>query len=310
MGSPTPIVTLTLNPAIDGFCEAETVRPIHKIRTRGGEYHPGGGGVNVARVIHGLGGSVLAIYLSGGATGTVLDALIADIGLPSRRIGIVDHTRLNEVVLETSSGLEFRFVAEGPQVSANEWQACHQTLMRTPCDWLVLSGSLPPGLQDDAYATLIADAGARGTRCALDTSGQALSCAVERGGIDLLKPSLGEFETLVGRKLPDIETIGREARALASSGRAALVAVTLGRDGAILANAREAMQHRAPPVIGRSAVGAGDSFLAGMVSALSQGRSEDEAFRMGMAAGAAAVLRHGPYLCDPADVARLFAEIN
>ncbi len=304
-----PILTLTPNPAIDGFCEAEAVRPIHKIRTRKEEFHPGGGGINAARVIRELGGHALAIYLSGGATGPVLDSLVASIDLPHRTIPIADHTRISQVVLETSNGQEYRFVPEGPHVTQAEWESCEAAIMETPCDWMILSGSLPPGIRASAYADLIGKLHSRGTRCVLDTSGEALKLAVDRGGLALVKPSQGEFESLVGRKLPDVDSIGREAVALAAAGKADLIAVTLGRDGALLADATGVLQHKAPPVVGRSAVGAGDSFVGAMVLALSQGRTRDDAFRLAMAAGAAAVLRHGPYLCDPVDVHRLYDQI-
>lgn len=80
------IVTLTLNPAIDGAEEAEQVRPIRKIRTWAERYDPGGGGINAARVIEELGGSALAIYLSGGVTGPILDELVQASGIESWRI--------------------------------------------------------------------------------------------------------------------------------------------------------------------------------------------------------------------------------
>ena len=109
------IVTLTLNPAIDGAAEAEQIRPIHKIRTWAERYDPGGGGINVARVVQELGGSALAVYLSGGATGPILDALVQAAGIESRPIPIAGHTRVSHTVHEKSTGLEFRFVPEGPR---------------------------------------------------------------------------------------------------------------------------------------------------------------------------------------------------
>ena len=110
------IVTLTPNPPIDGASEADAVRPIHKIRTSNERYDPGGGGVNVTRVLQELGGETLAIYLAGGATGAVLDDLLDHRGLTRRRIPIEDHTRISHVVFERSSGLEYRFVPDGPEV--------------------------------------------------------------------------------------------------------------------------------------------------------------------------------------------------
>src|SRR5687768_6820594 len=108
----TPIVTLTLNPSVDGGAVAEVVQPIRKIRTSNERYDPGGGGINVARVVQELGGTAFAVYLSGGATGPVLDDLLVTARIPSRRIAIGGHTRISHVVYERSSGLEYRFVPE------------------------------------------------------------------------------------------------------------------------------------------------------------------------------------------------------
>src|SRR3546814_20373475 len=119
-----PIVTLSLNPAIDGAAEAETVRPIHKVRTWSERYDPGGGGINAARVVQELGGAASAIYLSGGTTGPVLDELVRSSGIESVRIPIADPTRVSHTVHERSSGLEFRFVPEGTAVAHGEWRAC------------------------------------------------------------------------------------------------------------------------------------------------------------------------------------------
>src|SRR3546814_385966 len=108
-----PIVTLTLNPAIDGAAEAERVRPIRKVRTWNERHDPGGGGINAARVVQELGGAASAIYLSGGTTGPVLDELVRSSGIESVRIPIADPTRVSHTVHERSSGLAFRFVPAG-----------------------------------------------------------------------------------------------------------------------------------------------------------------------------------------------------
>ena len=179
-----PIVTLTLNPAIDAACEAEVVRPIHKIRTTNEEFCPGGGGINVARTVRDLGGDALALYLAGGATGRVLDELAAAIGLSCRPIAIGGHTRISHVVYERSSGLEYRFVPEGPFVTEDEWRTCLAEVAGITCDYFVASGSLPRGLPADAYAQ-VADRLPRDTKFVLDTSGAALAHALDRGGLFL-----------------------------------------------------------------------------------------------------------------------------
>jgi 6-phosphofructokinase 2 len=303
-----PIVTLTLNPAIDGAAEAEIVRPIRKVRTSNERYGPGGGGINVARVVRELGGAALAVYLSGGVTGPVLDELLATAGIPRRRIPIADHTRIGQVVYERSSGLEFRFVPEGPAVLAQEWAACLEALEEVDCAFLVASGSLPRGVPDTFYLKVADIAARKGAMFVLDTSGAALRETLDRG-VHLVKPSLGELESLVQRKLPGPSDQEDAARALIQSGAARLVALTLGRDGALLASERGILRLKPPVVEAKSAVGAGDSFVAAMTLGLAQGRSPEEAFVYGMAAGAASVLHSGTALCTRADVDRIYADM-
>jgi 6-phosphofructokinase 2 len=300
------IVTLTLNPAIDGACEADAVHPTRKIRTRNDRYNPGGGGINVARVVQRLGGDVRAIYLAGGATGIVLDELLDAAGIERQFIPIAGHTRISLNVFERASGQEYRFVPEGPIVSAVEIDACRDTMAGMQCDYLVLSGSLPRGGPEGFYAELAKQSS---TRVIVDSSGPALKAAVEGGSIYLMKPSRGELEKLVGHPLPAIGDIERAASTLVQSGKCENVAVTLGHDGALLANAQGCYFLPAIPVNASSAVGAGDSFVGGMVFALAAGANIEAAFRHGLAAATATVLSPGTDLCQKADVDRLLAQI-
>lgn len=301
-----PIVTLTLNPTIDSASEAERVRPTHKIRTFNERYYPGGGGINVARVIAALGGAALPVYLAGGATGALLSDLLRGEGFATAVVPIAGNTRISHAVFERATGLEYRFVAEGPEVSAAEWLRCLTAVQGLDFDWLVASGSLPRGMPVEAYADLAAIAATRGARFVLDTSGPPLAAAVAAGGIHLLKPSLGELAGLVGRPLETVAEQEAAAREVVA-GRVGIVALTMGHHGALLAHAGGTRLLRPPAVEARSTTGAGDSFLAAMVHALAGGRPLEDAFRLGVAAGTAAVLTPGTELCDPADVARLEA---
>ena len=112
-----PIVTLTVNPAIDAACVADEVVPMRKVRTRDERYDAGGGGLNVARVIRELGGEAVAFYLAGGITGQALEELIERSGIAAVRVPIADLTRVSHTVYETSTGHEFRFTPEGPAIS-------------------------------------------------------------------------------------------------------------------------------------------------------------------------------------------------
>lgn len=303
------ILTLTLNPAIDGACEADRVRHTHKIRTTNERYDPGGGGINVARVLARLGSPTQACYLSGGVTGQLLDSLIDEAGLSRLSIPVTDTTRISHTVYERSTGKEYRFVPEGPQVREEEWQAALTAVERTDHAIMVASGSLPPGVPDDFYVRLLGLVREKGAHMVLDCSGEALKQAVAAGGLWMIKPSRGEFEALIGRSCTDMEDVGEAAQALVRQGVADLIVVTMGHDGALLAHAGGTL-HRIPPDVPvKSATGAGDSFVAGMVHRLAQGWEPERAFLYGMAAGSAAVLTPGTDLCLPEDVERLFAEM-
>lgn len=304
-----PIVTLTLNPAIDGSSEADAVRPTHKVRTTNERYEPGGGGINVARVIQELGGPSLALYLAGGVTGAGLEELLAGSGIAGRRIAIKDHTRVSHTVFERSTGLEYRFVPEGPEVGPSEWQDALAVLGRLDGDYLVASGSIPKGVPTDFYVRVAAIAQEKGMKLILDTSGQALREAIAAGGIHLVKPSLGEFEHFIGRSLKDPNAQEDAAMEVVRSGRVELLAITMGHKGALLAQPSGLIRLPALKVDVRSAVGAGDSFLAAMTLALAQGIAPEEAFRWGVAAGTAAVLNPGAGLVRREDVERLFPAI-
>lgn len=304
------IATLTMNPTIDVSYDVARMRHTHKMRTTNEKYAPGGGGINVARVFKRLGGDVLSFYLSGGATGPALDGLLAEHGLGCCRIPIEGATRIASAVHELETGKEYRATPSGPTVSEAEWQACLDAIANAlPLDALVLSGSLPHGVPDDFYARVARLAAERDTPVVLDTSGDALIEGLNAGGLFLVKPSQGELAALVGRPLESIEEVGAEALRIVESGQAQLVAVTLGHRGAVLASVGGTTFLPAPEIEARSTVGAGDSFVAAMVYALTSGHSDMDAFCLGMAAGSAAVLSPGTGLARPEDIARLQAQI-
>ncbi len=305
----TRIVTLTLNPSIDGASEADAVRPIHKVRTTNERYDPGGGGVNVARVIQALGGSATALYLAGGATGALLDDLLESRGIARRRIDIADQTRVSHAIFERSSGYEYRFTPEGPEVRESEWRACLAAVEDVECDYLVASGSLPRGVPAGFYVEVGRIAARKGARFVVDTSGEALRAVLKAGGIHLVKPSLGELESAIGRRLREPGDEDVAAMSLVEAQATDMVAVTMGHEGALLATRAGAMHLQAPDVVVQSAVGAGDSFLAALVLRLSQGLPEADAFRWAVAAGTAAVLTPGTELCRREDVERLYAQV-
>jgi 6-phosphofructokinase 2 len=303
------IATLTMNPSIDAAYDVEVVRPMRKMRSTGERYDPGGGGINVARVLARFGVPVRAYYLSGGATGAALDALLNQHMLARTRVPISGNTRFSSAVFERSTGQEYRFVPKGPTIVASELRACLDRLEDAKFDYLVASGSLPLGVPEDFYAQVGAIAARKGATFILDSSGPALAKGLAGGTVWLAKPSRGELQQLVGQPLGSLAELSAAALGLVADKQAQHVAVTLGREGAILATASGVCHLPAVDVPARSAVGAGDSFLGAMVFALSQNWPISEAFRFALAAGAAAVLNPGTNLCEPKEVERLFKEV-
>ncbi|MEJ2410523.1 MAG: PfkB family carbohydrate kinase, partial [Novosphingobium sp.] len=225
------------------------------------------------------------------------------------RIPITGPTRIASAVLEHETGREYRFTPQGPTLSEREWRECLDLVAQVDCDAMVLSGSLPPGVPADFYARIAHLLRPRGIEIVLDSSGPALAHGIDAGSLFLIKPSLGELQQYTGRKLTAPDEIGRAAMEIVEAGKARLVAVTMGHEGAVLARAEGPVFLPALRIEAASAVGAGDSFVAGMVFALSTGKSELEAFRFGMASGSAAVLRAGTGLACPPDIERLLKQI-
>lgn len=299
------ILSIAINPAIDISSEADQVRHTHKTRTHNQQQHAGGGGINVARVIVELGGNCELLYLSGGATGELLETMLRPLGIRQHVLKIHDPVRVAYNVRELSTNLEYRFVPEGPLVSEQELAPIFAIIENSDADYVVASGSLPRGVSDDTYLHMARIAARKNMRFILDTSGEALRATLSNTKVFLVKPSLGELESFVGRKL-EHETAGEAALEIVKAGAAEHVAVTLGVDGAILVNADGITRVPAIEVAIQSAVGAGDSFVAAMTWSLAEGHEIGEAFRFGLAAGAATVMTSGTELCRRADVLALY----
>ncbi|MDO8295872.1 MAG: 1-phosphofructokinase family hexose kinase [Caulobacter sp.] len=305
------IVTVTINPAIDVSTAVERIEPSVKLRCGPARRDAGGGGVNVARVVHRLGGAALAVLPVGGLTGRLLVQLLEAEGVPMIAVPIAGETREDFTAVERSTGREYRFVLEGPHLSWTEWQACLDAAVQ-PGDGpaiIVASGSLPPGAPADFHLRLAANARAAGDRAILDVSGPALAAAL-RQGVYLIKPNLRELQDLTGAALDDDPARLAAARALIADGGAQVVALTMGDQGALLVTADQAWRAPALPITPVSSVGAGDSFLGGMVHALAAGQGLEDAFRLGLACGSAALLSPGTGLCEPDTVRRLLPQVR
>ena len=196
------IVTLTINPAIDIFVNVGRVEPTRKLRCSPPKRDPGGGGINVARVAHRLGGDVAAIYPIGGAIGKLLQRLVEREGIASLVTPSHVETRENFTAYEESTGEQYRFVLPGSALHRAEWEAVLDKLASLPArpKFVVASGSVPPGVPDDFFARVARHAKALGAKSVIDTSGPALKAALAEG-VSLIKPNLVELSDLVGSSL-------------------------------------------------------------------------------------------------------------
>ncbi len=305
------IVTITINPAIDLFVNVGRIVPERKLRCSAPRRDAGGGGINVARVAHRLGGDVAAIYPTGGAIGKLLHRLVEREGIDSMVTPSHVETRENFTAFETETGEQYRFVLPGSKLHRAEWEAVLEKLTSLPDKprFVVASGSVPPGVPDDFFARAARCAKQLGASIIIDTSGASLGAALEEG-VTLIKPNQNELNEYTGRKLENDADRTAACRDLIARGWAEAVALTLGHDGAMLVTKEQAWRAQPMNIEAVSAVGAGDSFLGGMVSALAAGKEWPEAFRVAMAAGTAAVMTAGTELCSKADVERLMPDVT
>jgi 6-phosphofructokinase 2 len=304
-----PIITLTMNSSVDLHYNVARMESVKKLRASEPLIFPGGGGINVSRVIKELGAHSIAVFTAGGPTGKFLREMLDQFGLLTRVVLIEENTRISATIYETDTGEEFRPTPVGPALRDDEWRACLDALFEFDARYIVATGSLPVGVPPDFYTRVAEKAKSRGTRVVLDTSGEALGAALEVG-VFLVKPNLLELETLTGRAAADPEEQDALARQFVLDGRAEVVAVSLGGEGALLATRDGCLRLAAPQVKVKSTVGAGDSFVAGMTLGLYQGRPVEDAFSLGLATGTATVLTAGSELCHRADVERLFQQIT
>ncbi len=303
------IATLTLNPTVDKSCEVEQVVPERKLRCGAVAFDPGGGGINVARAIAHLGGEALALWTAGGAIGQLLGSLLDQEGISNEPVPIQEMTRENLIVFEKSSGQQFRFGMPGAGLTDAEIENCLKRLkvLDPPPDYLVLSGSLPPGVDEHIYARA-AECVPASCRVILDTSGKPLRCGLKTPAF-LIKPNMDELAELAGHPIEGDPQIREVAGSLIDQGKTEVVVTSLGSGGAVLTTAEFQEHIRAPTVKIRSKVGAGDSTVAGIVLALSRGEPLSNAVRFGVAAGAAAVMTDGTELCRRADAERLYQQL-
>ena len=304
------IITITFSPCIDKSTSVNELIPERKLHCALPKLEPGGGGVNVARAIKKLGGEVSAIYPSGGYTGKFLSHLVDKEGLTSIVINTKNETRENFTFFEEVTQKQFRLGMPSLELFQDEWEEILAMVSANDdVEFIVASGSLPPGVPMDIFAQLAKIAKTKNAKFIVDTSGEPLKHATEEG-VFLIKPNLDELAFLSGKKELQEHEIKNIAKEMIASGKCENIVVSMGAKGALLFTANQEFSFVPPKVTVKSTVGAGDSMVGGIIYSISTGKSMLEAVQYGVACGTSATMHAGTELCNKFIADELFGRVE
>lgn len=264
------IATVTLNPAIDqtvrvDHFQSNTVNYAQSMR-----FDAGGKGVNVASFLADYGLSPVVTGLLGQENASVFEQFFASKHIEDRFVRIPGQTRIGVKIVDEANQQTTDINMPGLAPSGEALAALFKTVeqLAVSCDWFVLSGTLPPGVPVDTYASLITLLKQHGRQVILDTSRDALRAGV-RAVPTIVKPNIDELRHLTGYILENDTELEQAARQLLTSG-IQLVVISMGERGALFVDATTSLMAVPPSVLIKSTVGAGDAMVAGLLAALAQ----------------------------------------
>lgn len=300
------ILTVTLNPALDQTLYVDGLKPHDTNRVQKIETDAGGKGINLSRVAAELGAQTTATGFLGGDSGAFVRRVLKEQGVVDACLEADSPTRTVWSV-ESGDGPPTTFNGAGGAVSPALWASLCATVsdLSAGAEWVALGGSLPAGVPVDAYRVLGELARSAGAKVLIDADGEAMKHALAFGP-DLIKPNSHEASRLLGRELNSVDDVlgaAQELRARLPDN--ALVIVSMGGDGAVLAWPGGCRHYAAIPVTPKSTIGSGDSMLAGFLVGLLRGLSPDQAMPLALAAGAATAESDGASIARKEEVERL-----
>jgi 1-phosphofructokinase family hexose kinase len=302
-----------MNAAIDRTLTVPNFQRGQRHRASAGLTLAGGKGINIARALKGLGVPVVATGLAGGRTGTrIVEELTAE-AILNDFVRIEDESRTSTAIVDPT-GSSYTEVNEwGPHVEADELEMLLEKLayLSQGADYVVFAGSLPRGIDDAFYSEAVRELNRRGARTVLDSEGESLRLAVHAEPL-LVSPNEREAEALVGQEFHDDDDFLVGLETIAELGPRNVLITRESGCWALLRSERETSRYRAlaPVVDPISAVGSGDVLLAGFIAARLEGRSDEEALRSAVAAGAASTLEIGAGRFEPREAGRLIGSVD
>lgn len=300
------VLTVTFSPCIDKNIEVPELISERKLISSVPVLSPGGGGINVARVLRRFEKEVIAIYPCGGYTGKYFNDMMNEERVSSFVINTAGMMRENLIISETKTRKQFRLGTPATPLLPYEYEQVIKEAERiVSFRFLVVSGSLPPGVEIDVMSRLSLLARKRNAKFIVDTKGEPLRHALE-SGVFLIKPNLGELASLAGLSCINEDEVDKVGLQLLHNSNCEAMVVSMGMNGALLVSKNATYKIQAPPVMPVSTVGAGDSMVAGIITGLLDDFTLLKAVKFGVACGTAATMQAGSQLCEPEDARRLF----
>ncbi len=304
-----PIVTVTLNPAVDLTIEVGGLVQGGVNRAERAQVNAGGKGVNVAGCAADWGGQVTVTGVLGRRNDGAFVELFAEKGITDRFVRIAGETRTNIKIADTASGETTDLNTPGLVVDADCLKRVTAAALNAAKAGaiVVIGGSMPAGIAPEGLVSLVATLNDAGAKVVADTSGAPLKALLAATGKSLpsaVKPNRHELEELVGRPLPNLDALVGAARDIVKSG-VRLVVVSCGEEGALFVTDSEKLTARLPVVDALSTVGAGDAMVAGITTALAEDKPLEATARQAVAFAAAKLARIGPHLPERAVVSAL-----
>jgi 1-phosphofructokinase family hexose kinase len=304
------IFTVTLNPAVDRELTVDEIAYDTVLRASKWQVDCGGKGFNVARMLKSLGVASVALGFAAGKTGELLEEKLQALGIETDFVWIDGETRTNVSIVTAANDRYMKVNEPGPTISKDDLtQLVQKVRARSGADdWWVLAGSLPPGVPPTIYAELTEIIQSAGAKVFLDTSDEAL-CQGCSARPQLVKPNAEEAQQLTGLPVNNPAEIAAAAAAIQQQGPENVV-ISMGKDGALLVNAKATWLAASPKIIERNPIGAGDSMVSGLVWGLSEGTDMGEALRRGIACGAATASQSGTTVGSLEQVKELLAQVK
>lgn len=301
------VVTVTLNPAIDQTLRIPGFVVGRVNRVADSRSDAGGKGVNVASVLADLGVPVIATGFLGRENAGLFETFFEHKGIEDRFVRIAGSTRAGIKIVDGQT-TDINFPGLIPNRDEIEELFERVAALAAPDRWFVLAGSVPAGVAEDIYASLIESIHEKGGRVVLDTSGRPLLEALASRP-EVMKPNVDELSELAGQALDGPASVRSAGASLLDRGIQRVI-VSMGGDGAVFVDRDRALLARPPKVTVRSTVGAGDAMVGGLVAGMIRGLPLDDLARLATACGAYAVTRAGSGIEDRSEHQKLMNQVE